>query len=291
MGYSRRLSMSSSSIFRTQRSNALPAKPTRPLPAIFWSERGIPTPLHPRLLMSAADALEGNAALDALFRQQLTDLLATRLLAAHTGAPTTFEPVMGGLSPTGAATRHRTPALGQRCGRLARGARFGCRPVALPLLPCLQGKHRAFASCLAAPAPARAGHEHAARHRCVDRVGRGGAWLRLANRLRRGVQEADRRNPERLATAHAVAAIALQVRQSLWRSRSSGSLDHHGTHANNRRRQTMTWKTSSAPLQSHRDGESSRPRSCTDFHWPFASLRRRARRWKFRRSPCKGPIR
>ena len=51
------------------------------------------------MLLSAADALEGNAALDTLFRHQLTDLLATRLLAAHTGSPTTFQPTMGGLSP------------------------------------------------------------------------------------------------------------------------------------------------------------------------------------------------
>ena len=56
-------------------------------------------PVTSRLLMSAADVLEGNAALDTLFRHQLTDLLATRLLAAHIGAPTTFQPVMGGLSP------------------------------------------------------------------------------------------------------------------------------------------------------------------------------------------------
>ena len=60
---------------------------------------GHPDPITSRLLMSAADVLDGNAALDALFRQQLTDLLATRLLAAHTGSPTTFQPVMGGLSP------------------------------------------------------------------------------------------------------------------------------------------------------------------------------------------------
>jgi AraC family transcriptional regulator len=58
-----------------------------------------PDPITSRLLMSAADVLEGNAALDALFRQQLTDLLATRLLAAHAGAPTTFQPTLGGLSP------------------------------------------------------------------------------------------------------------------------------------------------------------------------------------------------
>src|SRR5262249_32006538 len=58
-----------------------------------------PDPITSRLLLSAADVLDGSAALDTLFRQQLTDLLATRLLAAHTGAPTTFQPTMGGLSP------------------------------------------------------------------------------------------------------------------------------------------------------------------------------------------------
>jgi AraC family transcriptional regulator len=58
-----------------------------------------PDPVTSRLLLSAADVLEGNGALDTLFRQQLTDLLATRILAAHTGSPTTFQPTMGGLSP------------------------------------------------------------------------------------------------------------------------------------------------------------------------------------------------
>jgi AraC family transcriptional regulator len=52
-----------------------------------------------RLLLSAADVLEGNEALDTLFRQQLTDLLATRLLAAHTGSPSTVQRTIGGLSP------------------------------------------------------------------------------------------------------------------------------------------------------------------------------------------------
>jgi AraC family transcriptional regulator len=56
-------------------------------------------PVTSRLLLSAADVLEGSEALDALFRQQLTDLLATRLLAAHTGLPTTIRPVTGGLAP------------------------------------------------------------------------------------------------------------------------------------------------------------------------------------------------
>jgi AraC family transcriptional regulator len=60
---------------------------------------GHPDLITSRLLMSAADALEGSEALDALFRQQLTDLLATRLLAAHAGVPTTLQPVLGGLAP------------------------------------------------------------------------------------------------------------------------------------------------------------------------------------------------
>jgi len=57
-------------------------------------------PITARLLLSAADALEGSAALDALFRHQLTDLLATRVLAAHAGSPVAPQPVIGGLSPT-----------------------------------------------------------------------------------------------------------------------------------------------------------------------------------------------
>lgn len=57
-----------------------------------------PDPITSRLLLSAADVLEGNEALDALYRHQLTDLLATRLLAAHTNSPTTIQPTIGGLS-------------------------------------------------------------------------------------------------------------------------------------------------------------------------------------------------
>jgi AraC family transcriptional regulator len=68
-------------------------------PGDLLERTGHPDPVTAALLMSAADALEGNAALDALFRQQLTDLLATRILAEHTGVPATFEPIMGGLSP------------------------------------------------------------------------------------------------------------------------------------------------------------------------------------------------
>jgi AraC family transcriptional regulator len=59
-----------------------------------------PDPITSRLLLSAADVLEGSATLDALFRQQITDLLATRLLIAHAGSAVTVQPVFGGLSPT-----------------------------------------------------------------------------------------------------------------------------------------------------------------------------------------------
>lgn len=56
-------------------------------------------PITSRLLTTATQALEGNSALDVMFRQQITDLLATRLRAAHVGAPATPAPVSGGLSP------------------------------------------------------------------------------------------------------------------------------------------------------------------------------------------------
>lgn len=59
-----------------------------------------PDSVTSRLLMSAADVLESSAALDTLFRQQVTELLATRLLAAHAGSPIMVQPVAGGLSPT-----------------------------------------------------------------------------------------------------------------------------------------------------------------------------------------------
>ena len=75
------------------------AKEAQVGPAELLERTAHPDPITSRLILSAADTLQGNGALDALFRHQLTDLLATRLLAAHTGSPTTFEPTMGGLSP------------------------------------------------------------------------------------------------------------------------------------------------------------------------------------------------
>lgn len=68
-------------------------------PADLLERTAHPDRITSRLLLSAADSMQGNGALDALFRHQLTDLLATRLLAAHTGSPATFQPTMGGLSP------------------------------------------------------------------------------------------------------------------------------------------------------------------------------------------------
>lgn len=56
-------------------------------------------PITSRLLTTAAESLHGSDVLDALFRQQLTDLLATRLLAAHSGGVTVSRPVTGGLPP------------------------------------------------------------------------------------------------------------------------------------------------------------------------------------------------
>ncbi|SFJ53035.1 AraC family transcriptional regulator [Bradyrhizobium sp. Gha] len=70
-----------------------------PAPGDLLERTGHPDPVTSGLLMSAADALEGNAVLDALFRQRLTELLATRILAEHSGALVAFEPITGGLAP------------------------------------------------------------------------------------------------------------------------------------------------------------------------------------------------
>ena len=69
-------------------------------PGELLERTGHPDPVTSRLLISASDALEGCAALDALFRHQLTDILATRLLAAHAGTPAVVKAAVGGLAPT-----------------------------------------------------------------------------------------------------------------------------------------------------------------------------------------------
>lgn len=68
-------------------------------PAELLERTGHPDPITSRLLATAAEALDGTTTLDAMFRQQLTDLLATRLLAAHAGMPVAPQPVSGGLPP------------------------------------------------------------------------------------------------------------------------------------------------------------------------------------------------
>jgi hypothetical protein len=64
---------------------------------------------------------------------------------------------------------------------------------------------------------------------CAILTHRSSQWRRSlatpAKRLRRGVQMIDRRNSNRLPATHALAAVSLQVRQSLWGSGTHGSLE------------------------------------------------------------------
>ncbi len=71
-----------------------------PAPGELMERTGHPDPITSRLLISASDAIQGSAALDALFRHQLNDLIATRLLATHVGSPAIFQPTLGGLAPS-----------------------------------------------------------------------------------------------------------------------------------------------------------------------------------------------
>ncbi|UGY16387.1 helix-turn-helix transcriptional regulator [Bradyrhizobium septentrionale] len=68
-------------------------------PKDILERTGHPDAITSRLLLSASEIVESNDALDTLFRQQLTELLATRLLLAHASSPTTIQPVRGGLAP------------------------------------------------------------------------------------------------------------------------------------------------------------------------------------------------
>lgn len=80
-------------------------------PAGLLERTAHPDPVTSRLLLSAADVLEGNETLDTLFRQQLMDLLATRLLAAHSGSPSMIVPTRGGWR------RRRCSARSNGCAR------------------------------------------------------------------------------------------------------------------------------------------------------------------------------
>jgi AraC family transcriptional regulator len=75
------------------------AEANKTSPTELLERTGHLDPISSRLLTTAAEALEGNETLDTLFRQQLIDLLATRLLSAHSGTVSAPTPATGGFSP------------------------------------------------------------------------------------------------------------------------------------------------------------------------------------------------
>jgi AraC family transcriptional regulator len=249
-------------------------------PCELLERTGHPDPIISRLLISASDAIGGSAALDALFRHQLNDLLATRLLAAHAGAPAVFQPAVGGLAPMALRRAIERFALGRRYGRIPCRAGFGCRPVAL-LHFCRAFKER---RARRTPGCASTGLEQAMKMlRDTDDPGRSiaaRAWLLLANGLAAGIQESRPAKPRAIGGG-VLAVIALQRRQSS--GQAPDQLDHH--HVKTRTRQMMIGRTSSADWQSRQNEGASRPPSCTDFRWLSASLQRQGRRWKSRRNP------
>jgi AraC family transcriptional regulator len=72
----------------------------QPTPGNLLERTGHPDLMTSQLLLSAVDTLDGSETLDAMFRHQLAELVATRLLAGHTGSPAEVQPALGGLSPT-----------------------------------------------------------------------------------------------------------------------------------------------------------------------------------------------
>ena len=197
--------------------------------------------------MSAADVLEGNGALDALFRQQLTDLLATRLLAAHTGSPTTFQPTMGGLSPK---------VLRRAIERLRSDSDADVSLAALASDAGLSRFHfcRAFKE-----STGLSPHAWLRQHRLEQAMNMlrdtDASVVSVAAALGYASQTAfaaafrklTGETPSDWREAHALAAIALQVRQSLWGSRRSGPLDSITVPTPTTRRQTMAWKNFVGP--------------------------------------------
>ncbi|MGY4347611.1 hypothetical protein ACVWXM_004078 [Bradyrhizobium sp. GM7.3] len=77
-----------------------------------------PDTITSRLLLSAADSLGGHGVLDALFRHQLTDLLATRLLAAH--APRSSRPWAGWRRRSCSVRSNDCAAIAKRMSRSMR---------------------------------------------------------------------------------------------------------------------------------------------------------------------------
>src|ERR1700754_1263147 len=83
--------------------------------------------------------------------------------------------------------------------------------------------------------------------------------------------------PERLAEAQELAAIALQVRQSLWRSHGFDRLDHHGAPHPTGWRIKMIWKSTViprviAPASERRSAMSSFARKTAETVSDFARI-------------------
>ena len=100
-----------------------------------------------------------------LFVEQVTEALLTHI--THTYGGSRLEPASGGLAPW--QLRRATEMLSARGGRRRRTGRDGAclRPVAQPLRPRLQAKHRHVAASLATAAPHRPGEGADARLRGV----------------------------------------------------------------------------------------------------------------------------
>ncbi len=184
-----------------------------------------PDPITSRLILSAVNTLESNAALDTLFRHQLIDLLAMRLLVAHTGSQAPFQPTIGGLSPK---------VLARAIERLRSDSDTDVSLDALASDAGLSRFHfcRAFkeSTGLSPHAWLRQYRLEQAMNLLRDTdasIALVAAELGYASQTAFGVQAIERRNAERLATTRALAAIAPQVPKCLpnarltpWTSRS-----------------------------------------------------------------------
>ena len=93
------LSMSFNSISRRQRSSASPAKPIK-AHRTTPGANGHPDPTTSRLLLSAADVLEGMRAAGCPVQAAADGAHSHAPAGCHTGSPATFQPTLGGLSPT-----------------------------------------------------------------------------------------------------------------------------------------------------------------------------------------------
>ena len=192
------------------------------------ADRDNPILVTSRLLLSAADVTgRQRGAGRAVQAATHAICLATRLLAAHTGSPDTVA--------AGAAAGWRPrpcAAPSSACARTAMCdvslACAGCRRPACPASTSAAPSRTGTGALPAAPRLRQHRLEQAmndaARHRRVRRLGRGRARLRLADRLCRCVSKVDRGIAKRLAATHALAAIALQSRQSRWGISTFGSL-------------------------------------------------------------------